>query len=201
MESVDLAALLAYVIATNYSPGPNNISAAAMGARWGLRRSWSYIWGIVVGFFVVISLSGFVSSFLLILLPGLVPTMRWIGATYILWLAYSVAKSIPASESLNQRIALRGFFKGLILQFVNPKLLLYALTLYGAFLSPILGQLGPVLISSVLLSLLGLTSLILWTAFGAGINQYFQSPAKQRVLNGFFALLLVYTAASVANLL
>ncbi|PIE55184.1 MAG: hypothetical protein CSA35_01740 [Dethiosulfovibrio peptidovorans] len=201
MESVDITALLTYVIATNYSPGPNNISAAAMGARWGLRRSWGYILGIVVGFFVIMFLCGFLSSVLTTILPGIVPTMRWIGGAYILWLAYSVAKSAPTSQSLDEGIALRGFVKGLALQFVNPKVILYGLTLYGAFLAPILGQPGPVLLSSVLLSLLALTSLILWTAFGAGINRYFQSHTRQRLLNGAFALLLIYTAASVVGLL
>lgn len=199
MEELNLATLIPYVFITTFTPGPNNISCAATAARWGLSRTWSYLFGITSGFFVLLALCGAFSGLLMKILPWLEQYMRWVGAAYILWLAYGIARSESHGEGKSAG-PLRGFAKGFVLQFVNPKAILYGVTLYTAFLSPILARLVPVAISAVLLAAIGFSSILTWAVFGLGIDRFLQSPVHRNIMNGCFALLLVYTAAKVAGL-
>lgn len=200
MEELNLVTLVSYVFITSFTPGPNNISSAANAARWGLSRTWGYLFGIMTGFFVIMALCGILSGVLMIALPWLETYMRWVGAAYILWLAYGLVKC-GSHGGLEGTGSMRGFALGFILQFVNPKVILYGITLYTAFLSPILARPVPVLLVTGLLSVIGFASILTWAVFGAGIDRFLQGPAHRKVLNGFFALLLVYTAATVADLI
>lgn len=200
MEDLNLVTLVSYVFITTFTPGPNNISTAANAARWGLSRTWAYMFGVVSGLFVIMALCGALSGVLMAALPWLERYMRWVGAAYILWLAYGLVKS-NVHGGAEGAGSMRGYAMGFVLQFVNPKVILYGVTLYTAFLSPILARPVPVLLVAALLSVIGFASLLSWAAFGAGIDRFLQSPGHRRVLNGFFALLLVYTAATVAELL
>ena len=198
MNEIDLVTLVPYVFITTFTPGPNNISCAATTARWGLSRTWSYLFGIAAGFVVLLSLCGVFSGALMVLLPWLQTYMRWVGAAYILWLAYGIARS-DTSGKVEGTSSLRGFSKGFVLQFVNPKAILYGVTLYTAFLSPILARPVPVLISALLFAVIGFSSILTWAVFGLGIERFLQSPMHRKIMNGCFALLLVYTAAKVAG--
>lgn len=200
MNEIDLVTLIPYVFITTFTPGPNNISCAASAARWGLSRTWGYLFGIASGFFVLLTICGAFSGLLMSVLPWLEKYMRWVGAAYILWLAYGIARS-ESSGGIESASSLRGFAKGFALQFVNPKAILYGVTLYTAFLSPILARPVPVVISALLLAAIGFSSILTWAVFGLGINRFLQSPLQRKILNGCFSLLLVYTAASVAGVI
>ena len=200
MEGLNLVTLASYIFATTFTPGPNNISSAANAARWGLSRTWSYLLGIATGIFVLMGLCGILSGVLMTSLPWLERYMRWIGAAYILWLAYGLVRS-DAHGPGNGAGSLRGFAKGFGLQFMNPKVILYGVTLYTTFLSPILGRPVPVFLSALLLAGVGFSAVLTWAAFGMAIERFLQGETQKKILNGCFALLLVYTAATVVGLL
>ncbi len=200
MDQINFLTLIPYVFITTFTPGPNNISCAASSARWGLRRTWGYLLGIGLGFFVLLLLSGVFSGALIAVLPGLESYMRWVGATYILWLAYGIAKN-EGQGGLKDDAPRRGFAKGFMLQFANPKAILFAVTLYTTFLGPILAHLVPVVLSAALIAIIGFTSIMSWAVFGLGIHRFLQNPLHRRIVNRGFALLLVWTAANVARLL
>ncbi|MFZ2812694.1 MAG: lysine transporter LysE, partial [Thermovirgaceae bacterium] len=65
LEEINFVALIPYVFVTTFTPGPNNISCAAAAARWGMRRTWGYLLGIGMGFFVVLLLAGAFSGALI----------------------------------------------------------------------------------------------------------------------------------------
>ena len=46
---VDMLPLISFVIVTTFTPGPNNISSAAMGIAFGYRRTLPYLFGITAG--------------------------------------------------------------------------------------------------------------------------------------------------------
>lgn len=93
MDEINFVTLIPYVFITTFTPGPNNISCAASAARWGMSRTWGYLLGIGSGFFVILLLSGAFSGALIRVLPWLQGYMRWVGAAYILWLAWGIAMS------------------------------------------------------------------------------------------------------------
>ncbi len=51
--NIDMIPLISFVIVTTFTPGPNNISSAAMGVTYGYWRTIPYLFGIASGFFLV----------------------------------------------------------------------------------------------------------------------------------------------------
>ena len=91
--NIDFIALLSFVVITTFTPGPNNISSASMGVLFGYKATWRYIFGIGVGFFLIMLLRGLISTTLLQILPDFENILRVIGAIYILWLAFHTLKA------------------------------------------------------------------------------------------------------------
>ncbi|TNC53628.1 amino acid transporter, partial [Klebsiella quasipneumoniae] len=54
---------------------------------------------------------------------GITSLLRWVGAEYILWLAWPIARIDPASGGEEERPV--SFWASLGLQFVNLKIILY----------------------------------------------------------------------------
>src|SRR5947208_11263052 len=90
---VDLLATLGFILISTFTPGPNNISSAVMGALHGYRKSLVYFLGISTGFFLVMLLCVWISASFLGILPQLDPVLRYIGALYSLYLAYGILKA------------------------------------------------------------------------------------------------------------
>lgn len=201
MGEIDFAALIPFLVITIYTPGPNNVSSAAMAAKFGMRRTWSYMFGIATGFFLLMIISGLFSGGIMSAVPQLEGGVKWIGAAYILWLAWGLVREGQDSDMTERGDVARGFAKGMVLQCVNGKAVVFSLTLYTVFFSSILSKPVPVMFSAFVIALACLSSLILWASFGAGIDRFMGSPSKRRALNYAFALMLVVTSAQVAGLL
>ena len=160
----------------------------------------NYIYGIVTGFFLLLLLCGFFSNLLFTALPSVEPVMRWIGTAYILYLAYGTFR---ASFSLQEKSDqyLWGFYRGVLLQFVNPKAIIYGLTLYSVFLNPLIGNPFYIILFSLGFAFIGFCALLTWSLFGAIINQYLHHLKLKIIINSILSLLLVYTAVKISEIL
>ena len=133
---VDIVATALFVIATMLTPGPNNILSTSMGAMYGYRRTIPFILGISVGFLLLMTLCATISVSLNSLLPSILVPLRIAGATYVAWLALSVYRgSVLATGDYDNAKPLR-FLNGFVLQFMNPKAILYGLTCSPRFWPP-----------------------------------------------------------------
>lgn len=201
MPSINWLSWLSFSIVTTYTPGPNNISSASMGLLYGYRKSLPYLAGIAVGFFSLMLTCALIASTLLTVFPQLQGVLRVAGAAYILWLAYSVWQAhADSSEAENEQAAPLGFGRGVLLQVLNPKAIVYGLTQYSTFLAALTGQLGWLILSAVFFAVLTFSAISLWALFGAAIRQYLKNQQVQRVVNTVLSLLLVYTALDILGL-
>lgn len=198
METETIA-LVTFVMITTFTPGPNNISSASMGILYGYWRSLDYIMGISLGFFMMLTLSGWLSVFLLESIPAFEPTLRVVGAVYILWLAWHTLRASYTFETEDQKPL--GFLQGFLLQVLNVKVIVYVLTLYGTFLAGKITSPVVLALSALGFAFVGFTSLSVWTLFGAGIRKYLEKKWVKRLLNILLALLLVYTAVELSGVL
>jgi cysteine/O-acetylserine efflux protein len=198
MES-DFFALISFVVITTFTPGPNNITSASMGVLYGYRKTLNYLAGIVAGFFLVMLLCGWISTTLLQFLPSFENILRVVGATYILWLAYHTFKASYAFDE-DQQIQL-GFSKGFFLQLLNPKAIVYGLTVYSTLLGDRVAGLLPLLLSAIALAGVGFCAISTWTLFGASIRAYLNNPRAKQILNIVLSLLLIYTAVELSGVL
>ena len=200
MNLIDFSTLIPFVLITTFTPGPNNLSCASMSINFGIKKTMNYIYGIVTGFFLLLLLCGLFSNLLFMAIPSVEPIMRWVGAAYILYLAYGTFKaSFSFKEKSNQY--LWGFYKGVLLQFINPKGIIYGLTLYLVFLNPLIGNPFYIILFSLGFAILGLYSVLTWALFGAMINQYLHHLKLRIILNSILSLLLVYTAVKISGIL
>jgi cysteine/O-acetylserine efflux protein len=191
--------LISFVVVTIYTPGPNNISSASMGILYGYKKTAKYLVGISAGFFVVLLLSGWVSSRLLEQFPAFEGVLRIVGALYILWLAWG---TLTASYAFNEKEhpPFR-FSKGFFLQILNPKGVVFGLTIYSTFLANQISPFFALFLSAAIFASIAFSSVSLWTLFGAGIRRYLDKPRIKRIINIILALLLVYSAVELSGLL
>jgi cysteine/O-acetylserine efflux protein len=131
--SIDLLPFLSYVLISTFTPGPSNISSASTAVLHGYKKTLNYQWGLAAGVFLVMFLSGWISAALLGIFPALEPVLRYAGAGYILYLAYGILKA--SYTFTDQNVKPLGFVHGIMLQVLNPKLIVYAFTLFAVFFS------------------------------------------------------------------
>jgi|LDZU01.1.fsa_nt_gi cysteine/O-acetylserine efflux protein len=157
MENIDFVSLIPFVFITTFTPGPNNIACTFMAINFGIKSSMGFLYGIYLGFLSILLLAGFFSNILLNPIPGLEPIMRWIGAIYILYLAYNILKLDYSLQKNTQQAHPFGFGKGFLLQFLNPKGIIYALSFYSVFLYSIIDSPRYILIFALILASLDLS--------------------------------------------
>jgi threonine/homoserine/homoserine lactone efflux protein len=80
--------LLFISLAIMGSPGPATISLMAAGSAYGVRRSLSYLIGIIVGTTIVLLAVATGITAVLLAVPAIGSILIWISVAYILWLAY-----------------------------------------------------------------------------------------------------------------
>lgn len=199
MEALELVPLLTFVAVTSYTPGPNNVSSASMGLVFGFLRSLPYLLGVTSGFILMMLLCGTMSSLMIKLLPSVSQWLRWVGFSYIMWLAYGTLRSSYAFDGDNE-IARMGFIKGVFLQVVNVKVIIYGITLYTTFLTPLAGQPATLVMSALLLGIIGFSSVALWALCGTALKRTISDPKLKKYINISLSLLLVYTAFSLLHL-
>jgi cysteine/O-acetylserine efflux protein len=158
-----------------------------------------YQGGLAVGVFLLMLLSGWFSTMLLKLFPALEPIMRYVGAGYILYLAFGTLKTSYAFTEKNVKPL--GFVHGLMLQILNPKLIVYAFTLFSAFLTPVREDMTLLVLVSVLLAAVSFCATSLWALFGTVIKIYLHNPRLKTTVNIILSLLLVYTAFTLIRVI
>lgn len=187
-------AFISYVLLTTFTPGPNNIMAMSFASKFGFKKSMPFFFGIFAGFVLVFVFSNMFSVALYTLIPTIKPYMTVIGASYITWLAIKIYRSKPHDGDHDSKHA-NNFLTGMLLQFINPKLILYAITTASTFIVPYYDGLFPLVIFTLVLGAIGLTSIFSWAAFGALFQKFFINHA--RIINTVMAALLIYTAISL----
>ncbi|WP_332102139.1 cysteine/O-acetylserine transporter, partial [Klebsiella pneumoniae] len=119
--------------------------------------------------------------------------LGWIGAAYILWLAWQIAKSKPATGMPSVEPV--GFWASLGLQFVNVKIILYGITALSTFVLPVTREPVWLISVSLLLAAIGALGNLCWALVGHLFQRLFLLYGRQ--LNWMLAALLVYCAVRI----
>lgn len=169
--NIDFMPLVVFVLITTFTPGPGNIASAAMGMMYGYRHTLRFLSGIVAGYLLIMLLCAFLSSTLLRIIPAVEPVLRLAGVCYILWLAVGTARA-TCNFSASDRAPMH-FKHGFLLQALNPKAIIFGLTIYTTFLSSIVGRPCILTLSTLLLAAVTFCSVSLWAFSGAQYRDLF----------------------------
>lgn len=190
----NFAGFLSYILISNFSPGPNNIISMSNASRYGFKKSLMFNVGVFSGVFILVALCSAFSMALYNLIPSIKSIMSYIGAAYILWLAWKTYKSKPQSEEKNQKHT-NTLLSGLLLQFVNPNSIIYCVTTVSTFVVPYYKSVPMLSVFSMILAFAALVATCCWSLFGSLFQKFLIKNYK--VVNTVLALLLVYCAVSL----
>jgi len=186
-------AFLSYVMLTTFTPGPNNIMSMTNASRFGFRRSLRFTTGVFVGFFVLMTLACAFSLTLYAALPRVKPVMTVIGAAYILWLAYKTVATPLHTEQGSTTTS--SFLSGVLLQFVNPKAILYGITSASTFLVPYYTSWLVLQGFCLFMAAVSFVATSSWATFGSLFERFLTRYGT--VVSWVMAGLLVYCAVSL----
>lgn len=191
-----LAGFLGFAVVTLFTPGPNNLMLMASGLNYGFGRTQPHVAGVALGFgflnlAVGLGLGGVFAAF-----PALQTGLKYVGAAYLMFLAWKIATAAPPSEERAGGGRPMTFLQAAAFQWVNPKawvMALGAVTTYSAI------ALYPVNVIGIagLFATLGFFSAWMWVVFGLGLKQVIRNARLVRAVNVFMALLLVASLVPV----
>jgi threonine/homoserine/homoserine lactone efflux protein len=184
-----LAASL-FALVSSITPGPNNTMILASGVNFGLRRSLRHLAGICLGFGFMLVMVGLGLHQVLETYPAVLATLRWVGATYLVWLAYKLATAAPPHPDAASTTQPMGFWAAAAFQWVNPKAWVMAMTAMSTYL-PGNAVALQVLLLAGLFVLINAPCVTCWAAFGSSMRQLLQDRFRLRVFNMTMAAALV----------
>jgi threonine/homoserine/homoserine lactone efflux protein len=200
LEAALAATVFAFSMAA--SPGPNNTMAAASGASVGFVRTLPYMMGVIFGFSTIVLLVGTGAYRLLQYIPEFREGLKWVGAAYLLWLAWRIAAAVPViSEPRSgpkraRHLPALTFFQGALYQFINPKswlAIIGAVPAYGRAT----GSPADVVVLAAIFALVMVPTLTFWTMTGVGASRMLRSSGSLRAFNLMMSALLVVSVFSV----
>lgn len=138
---VDPLVLLAFVpagLALNLTPGADMMFCLGQGLRSGRRAAMAANFGIAVGGVVHVTLAALGLGALVAAHPATFEAIRWLGVAYLLWLAFRAlrAQAFASGAVVVPTSATKAFWQGLMVNLLNPKVILFILAFLPQFVDP-----------------------------------------------------------------
>ena len=190
-----LLSLTGFAVAMYITPGPNNVMLASAGANHGVRATVPHMLGINFGFSAMLVLVAAGLGSLLFVFPLLLPTMRWAGAAWMLYLAWKIATAEPPGEGVRRRVL--GFLGAAAFQWINPKAWLIAVGTASEFMLPHRSLAAQLARIGLVFLVVGIPCMLPWVLLGTGAGRVLRSRAQLRAFNVAMAALLVVSLVPV----
>ena len=191
-----ILALSIYNFVMYVTPGPNNSILTASGIKFGFFRTIPNIFGIPTGHGFQLALVCLGLGSLFTYYPFLLDILRYVGAAYILFLAYKMFGSINISSSEEKTRPLK-YYEAILFQFVNPKAWVICITAVSLFYPEkenlFIGTVFMVIMSTII----NIPSISIWALGGSIIRYYLSNKKLKKIIEWLLALMLILTSVSV----
>ena len=197
MSTQQILAFFVFAFVAAITPGPSNVMLTATGAKLGVPGGIPCLIGVLAGmgsliFAVTAGIGGLVVGH-----PAVLAVIKWVGAAFLLWLAWQIAGSGPGGQGDGRQPV--GFLGACLFQWINPKSWLAGASAAATYLHA--GP-GGALVQAVAFAALfmaaALPSGLAWLAFGAAMGRLLRSARAAWIFNAAMGLCL---AASVGLIL
>ncbi|MGL4601719.1 MAG: LysE family translocator [Plesiomonas sp.] len=192
IASIDLASLALFIptfFFVSVTPGMCMTFAMTLGMSIGLRRTFSMMWGELIGVALVAILSVIGVATLMLNYPTIFHLFKFIGGAYLVYLGVQMWQSkgkmaIPVQTDQHTHasriaLAMQGFFTAI----ANPKGWAFMVSLLPPFIQPD-RALAPQL--SILISIIMVTEfscLVLYASGGRTLRHFLQKSGNVRLMN------------------
>jgi threonine/homoserine/homoserine lactone efflux protein len=194
---IDLLPLATYTFLMSITPGPNNVLVTASAVAFGYRRTLPHLLGIGFGCAFQTALICLGLGTIFEQVPVLHDALRWIGAAYLVYLAWCLLRAGQVDGDGDPRARPLRFFEAVAFQFLNPKAWVMAITIASVFLpreiEPVLGS----LYVGVVMAIVNFPSVSVWALFGSAMRRLLSEPRWRRAFNWVLAAALVITGAAM----
>ena len=137
---MDTEILISFIIATAtlaISPGPDNIFVLIQSITYGKKQGMAIVFGLMSGCVIHTTLVAFGLSTFIKSNTELLFVLKLLGAGYMLYLAYSVFNSknvINTNRQTESKSVVALFKQGFIMNVINPKVSIFFMAFFPAFL-------------------------------------------------------------------
>ena len=198
MTAAELTALLVLCTATSFTPGPNTTLSTALAANLGLRRALRFVLSVPLGWGLLFSLCAAGVGALVLAVPMLRLGVQAGGVGYLLWLALKLWRANTLAQADAGRLQVT-FWQGVLLQFLNIKAWMLALTVAAGWLAGRDDALSRFAVVLPILLAFGLCSNLTYALIGTLLRRWLADAEhggrRLRWFNRSMALVLVVTAA------
>ena len=197
MISIELfLAISIYYFIMYATPGPNNSILTASGIKFGFIKTIPNILGIPTGHSIQLALVCVGLGNLFIQFPYLLEILKYVGATYLIYLAWKMFGSLNIN-SVEDKSAPLKYYEAILFQFVNPKAWVICITAVSIFYPDkeniFVGTFFMVLMSTII----NIPSISIWAFGGSIIRKYLNKSKLKKTIECLLAILLVGTAISI----
>ena len=191
-----LVAISVYYIAMYVTPGPNNSILAASGIKFGFIRTIPNIFGIPTGHGIQLILVSLGLGSLLLQFPYLLSALKYLGATYLLYLAWKMLGSLNIQVAEDKSAPLR-YYEAILFQFVNPKAWVICITAVSLFYPERENIFVGIFFMVVMSTIINIPSISIWAFGGSVIRGYLNNTKFKKTVEWLLAILLIGTALSI----
>lgn len=171
--------MLIYLFIQAITPGPNNLTCLYLGGKYGLKGSLRFISGSMLGLFIKTFLCGLLNLVLNSVMPTVSIWLKWIGAAYMLYLAYCMIVSGWRNDESDGNDGYESTLgSGLMLQVLNGKSWVAAISVFSVYVIPISTNMSAILFTSVSFTLICLFCSLVWNLFGTGLRSFIKKFRK-----------------------
>ena len=186
---------IVYLAIQSITPGPNNLTCLYLGGTHGIRGTGKFLTASMLSLFVKSFLCGALNLALNSIIPTVFGWIKWIGAAYLLYLAWKIGKSGWESEHEEEISKETASYKdGVILQIFNAKSWIASVSAFAVYVIPISPKLSAVFWISLVFVFLAFVSSLIWALCGSTLKKLIAKYRKPfGTIMGFS---LVYCAVS-----
>ena len=189
-----LVGIAVFGFITSVTPGPNNTFLLTSGMNHGLKKSLSYINGIMIGLTAMFAGVALGIGSLFRAFPQIQEYLKYIGFAYILFMAYGIVRSTFVHK--HEETHPTGFVRSSLFQLVNPKAWIVLISFYASYI-PENADFGTLTLALVVFLVTTYPGAMIWAAFGEAMSGILQKPTSRRIFNISAAILLVISMVPV----
>lgn len=196
MSAQLMTAFLLFSISISMTPGAGNIALVGLSSRYGFSATLPFVLGNAAGVIAILVGASVGLVGLFNLYPDVYTLLKWLGAAYLLYMAWGIANMELDS---NKVVKKSGFTSGVLVQILNPKGWVASLTVFSQFVSPVDDYLMQVVIIISVMVVTGVLGMLAWAYFGTILNRWVQAPHKMAWVNRGFGGSLALVALFVVS--
>ncbi len=183
-----ITALTLFAFVSSITPGPNNLMLMASGANFGFRRSVPHMFGVTLGFILMIILVGVGLVQVFEAYPLSNTVLKVVSIAYLLYLATKIATAAPLEKGETAGTPMT-LLQAALFQWVNPKAWTMAVTAVTVYTPD--HTLTSIAVVALVFGTLNLPSIGSWTFLGQQMARILTNPRRMVLFNWTMALLLV----------